>query len=375
MKNNLKKGVVLKVVILHPPFYPMNHQFFNLLGKYVKLKVYHFGEYPRLHTSWKIYDFKDKAENYNIKVFGKGAISFKTQVNPSWIQELINDKPDFVISVAFWIPSLYASLLKNIFGYKFIISTDAICETEKNLSSFRKNIRKVICKNTDGFISASDLTTEYLESLCPNVVIEKSLQTIDVNQWNKNLNNLSTKEILRKELSLPLDKTIILGVGGFTEKKNWMAVFQQMKLLNDCIFVLIGSGELEEEYKKYIEKNQLQKVVKIVGRKEGLELQKYFKVSDIFIFPSLYDQFGYVVVEALASGLPVICSENSGASSLIKDGKNGFVVNPIDDFTDKINLIIQNISTYQEEAFKTVETKTLENKTLEYVDVLKSMEK
>jgi glycosyltransferase involved in cell wall biosynthesis len=364
----------MKVVILHPPLYPVNHTFFNLLGKHVELTVYNFGEYPRLHKHWSIHEIKKEATNYKIKVFGKGPISFKTQVNPSFIKDLILDKPDFVISVAFWIPSLYASLLKRLFGYKFLISTDAIEATEVNISGNKKRLREFISQNVDTFISASALTSRYLHSLSPQTKIKESLQTIDTTSWNLDFEKLATKEKLREELNLPLDKTILFGLGSFTQKKNWTSIFSQMSLLDNCIFVLIGFGELEDSYNEYIQNSNLEDRIYILSRKEGQELKKYFKLSDIFIFPSLYDQFGYVVLEALASGLPVICSENSGASSLIKNHHNGFVINPNNDYVEEIEIIISDLEKFQLNAFETMKKYTLENKIYELLNTFKELE-
>jgi glycosyltransferase involved in cell wall biosynthesis len=55
-----------------------------------------------------------------------------------------------------------------------------------------------------------------------------------------------------------------------------------------------------------------------------------FQTSDIFVFPSIEDGFGIVVAEALACGLPVITTKNTGASDLIEPGRNGEIV-PIRD--------------------------------------------
>lgn len=363
----------MKIVLLHPPLYPINYTFYNILSKHAEIVVYSFGEYPRLHQHWTVHEMKNKATNYNIKIFGKGPVTLKTQLNPKVIRELIFDKPDIVISVAFWFPSLYASLFKKLLGYKFLITTDAIVETEKNISNSKNKIRQLICKNTDMFLSASSLTTEYLSMFCSNTKIKDSLQTIDTIEWKKEFNNLSSKNNLRKKLDLPMDKTILLGVGGFTSKKNWKSMFEQIDKLENIIFVLIGAGELQNEYYSFINTSNLTSKVKILTRKEGLELKKYFKASDIFIFPSLYDQFGYVVLEALASGLPVICSKNSGASSLIVNGKNGFVVDPEFEYIEEIELIMKDINIFQKEAFLTMEQYTLENKVDEWLSVFKQL--
>ena len=363
----------MKIVVLHPPLYPVNHTFYNILGKHAEVVVYNFGEYPRLHQHWNIHEIKKTATNYEIKVFGKGAISFKTKINPSFLKELTVDKPDFVISVAFWIPSLYASLFKKLLGYKFLITTDATVKTDSNIPFVKKCIRTIISKNTDFFISASFLTTEYLSNLFSHAQIKNSLQTIDVTGWRKEFNSLEEKEELRKEFNFSKDKTILLGVGGFTSGKNWESIFNQIDEIENSLFILIGSGELEDKYKNFIESSKLMNKIKVVSRKEGIELKKYFKVSDIFIFPTLSDRFGYVVLEALASGLPVICSKNSGASSLIVNGKNGFIVNPKAKYIEEIELIIKDINIFQKEAFLTMEHFTLENKADEWLSIFKEL--
>ncbi|MEA1955093.1 MAG: glycosyltransferase [Campylobacterota bacterium] len=363
----------MKIVVLHPPLYPVNHTFYNILGKYAEVVLYHFGEYPLLHRHWNIHEMKKSAINYKIKVFGKGPESLKNQMNPSFFKDIMSDKPDFVISVAFWFPSLYASLLRKLFGYKFLITTDAIKETEKNISYARHKLRELMCKNTDMFLSASSLTTEYLYTLSSDIKIKDSLQTIDTVEWKKEFDELLEKNELRNELDLPLDKNILLGVGGFISKKNWESVFEQIDKIENTIFVLVGGGELEDKYYNYINSFNLTNKVKIISRKEGRELKKYFKASDIFIFPSLYDQFGYVVFEALASGLPVVCSKNSGASSVIENGKNGFVIDPESTYIEQIQLITKNLDSFSKESFLTLQRNTLENKAKEWLKALEEL--
>ena len=56
------------------------------------------------------------------------------------------------------------------------------------------------------------------------------------------------------------------------------------------------------------------------------ELKEIYNQADLFILPSLNDGFGLVVLEAMACGLPVIVTENTGASDAIEDGDNGFII-------------------------------------------------
>jgi len=63
------------------------------------------------------------------------------------------------------------------------------------------------------------------------------------------------------------------------------------------------------------------------------ELQRYYAVADAFVFPTMYDAFGMVVLEAMAAGLPVFTSDCAGAAELIQSGKDGFVF-ALDDWVE-----------------------------------------
>ena len=60
------------------------------------------------------------------------------------------------------------------------------------------------------------------------------------------------------------------------------------------------------------------------------DVRPYLQAADVFLFPSLVDGFGLAVLEALACGLPVICSSNAGAQDIVSEGVDGFVIDPRD---------------------------------------------
>ena len=60
------------------------------------------------------------------------------------------------------------------------------------------------------------------------------------------------------------------------------------------------------------------------------DLPRYYAAADAFVFPTTYDAFGMVLLEAMASGLPVFTSDRAGAAELIRSGKDGFVIPPGD---------------------------------------------
>ncbi len=363
----------MKVLVLHPPMYPVNYDFYNYLGRYVDLTIYQFGEYPSDHPNWTADELNGLRKNFNLKVFGHGSDSFKNQLYVLSLSNIKELQPDVILSIAFWLPSLYFSLIKKIFGFRLLILTNATSSTEKNNSLIRNLYRRVICSNTDCFISATVLTTDYMRTLCKNANIELSIQTIEMKNWREIVLRLPNKKDLRTKLQLPVDKVILLGVGNFIHKKNWAAVIKSIKYLEECIFVLIGSGKKLDEYLSYISKFNLDSKVLIINRKEGLELKEYYKAADIFILPSLYEQFGFVVPEALSSDLPVLCSKYTGASSLIIDGHNGYIIDPKLDFNRDIQNTINNLNSMKKNAYESVENLTLENRAKEFYTIFQKV--
>ena len=93
-------------------------------------------------------------------------------------------------------------------------------------------------------------------------------------------------------------------------------------------------------YKKYSHCSN----VNFLGFVNHDNLTKLYNESDVFIFPTLGEGYGLVVLEAMSCGLPVICSSNAGGNDAIIDGYNGFVFDAGDneDMKKKIEWFIEN---------------------------------
>lgn len=61
------------------------------------------------------------------------------------------------------------------------------------------------------------------------------------------------------------------------------------------------------------------------------ELPQYYQASDLFVFPTMGEGFGLVVLEAMSAGIGVICSENAGGNDVVYEGRNGFTYAPLDE--------------------------------------------
>jgi len=121
-------------------------------------------------------------------------------------------------------------------------------------------------------------------------------------------------------------KTTLLYVGRVSKEKNLELLCDAITDLVDsgfqCGLVVIGDGPYREE----MEKRLTGYPVEFTGFLGGEELSRGYASADIFVFPSATDTFGNVVLEAQASGLPVIVSDEGGPKELIREGETGLVV-------------------------------------------------
>jgi starch synthase len=122
----------------------------------------------------------------------------------------------------------------------------------------------------------------------------------------------------------PDGKFRVLYAGQFTQRKGIQYLLEAIKQLDLPSIELImigdpvGNADGLKLYRGYYRR------VEYVAHKQ---LKEFFDMSDVLVLPSIYDAFGLVALEAMASGLPVIVSENTVAGSdVVRDGIDGFVV-------------------------------------------------
>jgi glycosyltransferase involved in cell wall biosynthesis len=92
----------------------------------------------------------------------------------------------------------------------------------------------------------------------------------------------------------------------------------------------VGSGPLRESLARRADQLGILKNVEFAEFVQPGDMPEEYARADLFVLPTREDVFGVVVVEALACGVPVICSPFAGASDYFHDGRDGFLVDPQD---------------------------------------------
>jgi glycosyltransferase involved in cell wall biosynthesis len=196
-------------------------------------------------------------------------------------------------------------------------------------------IKHYYLKLFDGFIYGGDTHENYLRIL--GVPIGREVYGYNCVD-NDLIDRLAKK--FRSEEDKKLERTnYFLCVARFIEKKNLPRLIlayadYKAKVSKDEAWklVLVGDGRERPTIEREIERFGLHCDVELVGRVDDFEeVVRWLVFSKVLILPSSHnEQWGLVVNEAMAANLPIIVSRKCGcASSLVKEGENGFTFDPL----------------------------------------------
>ena len=129
----------------------------------------------------------------------------------------------------------------------------------------------------------------------------------------------------QKMLSSPLK---ILAAGSLIKRKNFKNLIKAISNFDDIELTIAGDGKEKNNLLKLAKKLKLQKKVFFAGKRKREDVLKLMEKTPIFILPSINETFGMVYLEAMAKGCIVVCTDNSGMAGFIKDGVNGFLIEP-----------------------------------------------
>lgn len=303
-----------------PLFNELNQQ---LLAEGYALKVV-FGALGYSRRQWNI-NLQDCEFDYI--VLPSKAIKGEDQENviftyPQLNKLLKDEQPVVVVTNAFSIATIKLWLRNLIIPIPYIIWSGGIDNKYRRVSKYRTWQRKLLVKGASGFISYGTKAKEYLVSLGADASkVHIGINTVDTKFFAQQIEHLRDNT----------NKNKLLYLGHLTQGKRLDLLFKAIKILSkqnlDFILYLVGDGPERKKLEDLVKLLDIDHLVRFEGFKQKQEIPNYLAQSCCFLFPSQYDIWGLVLVEAMASGVPSIASIHAGATSdLIQEGKTGFAM-------------------------------------------------
>lgn len=304
--------------LIHPDIKNYNPlsclQFYNIPQSFQKRTLFYFSTlYNTLLDSKKIFF---KCNNLFSQKFSD-ILSGRTIFYYSSIKKFSYLFPFDIANVHFDTNAHIAIILKKIGIVKFI----SVNFHGNDLRAGLKNpkIYKGIVNKVNLIIANSEyMKRELIKIGFPENKIIVYSPGIDLKKFpyyppEKNRKNIKIITIAR----LSLEKGHILALEAINE------LIKNKKLPIE--YFIIGDGVLRKKLEEFIEKNSLKDKVFLLGAKIYPETIEIMKDMDIFLLPSIEETFGYVLLEAMATGLPIIAPKVGGVPEIVKDGENGIL--------------------------------------------------
>ena len=244
--------------------------------------------------------------------------------------EVINKEGGFdVIHAHDWLVTYAAKSLKQSFNLPMVATIHA---TEAGRNSG-------IHDDTQRYINDTEwlLTYEATEVIVNSNYMKGHVQGLFGLPFDKisvipngiNLNNFTGIDRdydFRRRFAMDNEK-IILYVGRLVYEKGVQHLISAMpKILenyHDSKLVIAGKGGMIDELKSQVESMRLSNKVYFTGYLNQKEVQKMYKCADVAVFPSTYEPFGIVALEAMLAGIPTVVSDIGGLNEIVEHGVNG----------------------------------------------------
>ena len=153
------------------------------------------------------------------------------------------------------------------------------------------------------------------------------------------------KCIQKKEYCEKNGKISILHIGRFSEQKNHLGLIESFKIVHDdfpnTVLKLIGSGDLEKVVRDKVKELNLEDCVEFLGLKANV--YPYLNEADIFVLPSLWEGMPITLIEAMATGLPIVATGVGGVPDMIEHNVTGLLVDKQNiNIAKALNRLIKN---------------------------------
>lgn len=135
------------------------------------------------------------------------------------------------------------------------------------------------------------------------------------------------KRIKREELGIDADDFVFISIGELSVRKNHEVIIRALTQIEEpkVKYLIVGFGSLEDKLKMLVKELQLENRVIFAGYRT--DVSELLHIADAFAFPSLQEGLPVALMEAMAVGLPVVCSEIRGNTDLIENGEGGYMYN------------------------------------------------
>ena len=185
-------------------------------------------------------------------------------------------------------------------------------------------IERWICSGMDANIAINQEEYRTLQRWNPGTAYFVHGIGLNLERFTKDHGNRAQ---IRSELGIPQTATVVLSVGELDDNKNHITVLKVLAN-TDLYYLICGVGPNEEKLRRAAAECGMGNRLILAGYRK--DIPDVIHASDIFAFPSYHEGMPVSLLEAMAGGIPVVCSTIRGNVDVVREGENGYLAEPED---------------------------------------------
>jgi glycosyltransferase involved in cell wall biosynthesis len=339
-----------KVVVITDIMAPYRVAAFNALANTTRIdfEVIFFSEMAG-HRKWEVgrdsFQFRHRVvPGFRIPFLNQTPIFF----NPSLFRILREMSPDVIVFGGYHHPSfLIAASYAKRNAKELILWCESHAHSHRVRNPLAMTYRKLAVRKSTGFLVPGTSSEDYIRTFRVNgKPIYRVPNAVDNHFFHDASSEVAKQKTSHKrERGFP--EHLILFVGNLIPRKGFSILLEAYSGLKDrdnVGLLVVGDGSSESAYRKYCRQKGLKRVY-FEGFKQQRDLPYYYGISDVLVMPSFFEEWGLVLNEAMACGLPVVASDSIGAArDLVVHGENGyrFANGSVSDLRHRLTLIINH---------------------------------
>lgn len=248
-----------------------------------------------------------------------------------WLRSYIKRRQFEIVHTHLIHADLYGTIAAKLAGVPVIVSS------RHNDDQFRRHraliwLNRLLARWQTGIIVISDWVGRFLQEV-EGIPAEK-ITRIHYGLDPTPIEALSDSTYLRQQFQIPDNAPIIGTIGRLTAQKGQTFLLQAVSRLTrdfpNLRFIIIGDGELRHELEEQAKTLDIVRNVIFTGLRPYQDAMRLLSGIDLFVFPSLWEGFGLVLLEAMALKKPIVASNISAIPEVVLDGATGRLVPPRD---------------------------------------------
>ncbi len=283
------------------------------------------------------------------KIYPNARIIYST--SRKHIKEIIDWKPEIIHTQCEFSSFLMAKRIAHRLDIPLVHTYHTVYEDYTHYfaptANMGRNIAAVITRIVSKKVDRMIVPTEKVQKLLRGYRVENPIDVIPSGINLERFFKPCSKEQMvaeRNRLGIPLHHKLCVSVGRLAKEKNETELLQFFKKLapKDCTYLIVGDGPYRENLEKLTRELGLEDQVIFRGMVQPKEVPLYYQMSDLFLCASSSETQGITYIEAMASGVPVLCRADACLESVIQNGVNGCCYEDFDQFSEAFSRLLQD---------------------------------